>query len=93
MSLVFRPCNQPNNDNNNCAKNLQLASASADKTIIIWKLKEILDIETDNNGKTALESLFNKGCQLLSVYLETNPETQEAEDIRSACGNIKPQQD
>ncbi|ACK66389.1 WD-40 repeat protein [Rippkaea orientalis PCC 8801] len=92
-SVDFSPCNQDNKDYPNCHQRLQLASASADQTIIFWKMEEVLRIETKDNHETALQSLFKKGCQWLSVYLETNPDTPEASDIRSACGETKPPSD
>ena len=94
MAVSFSPCTQKDSDDIACHKTLKLVSAGADKSIFLWDWKEILAIETNKDGKNAFESLFNKGCQWLSVYLATNPDTPEAEDIRYACGNkIKPQQD
>ena len=67
---------------------LKLASASADKTIILWDIKEILAIEKE----PVLDSLLDKGCQWLSEYLNTQDlnthqkqDQQTLRDLRSAC--------
>jgi WD40 repeat protein len=63
----------------------KLVSASADKTIILWDIEKILDIETKEK-EPVLDSLLSKGCQWLSQYLNTHNEQgrQELQDLCSA---------
>ncbi len=59
-----------------------LVSASADKTIILWDLETILNIETETRKKKlVLNSLLDRGCQWLSEYLNT----YQDKDLGSAC--------
>ncbi|HTL90603.1 MAG TPA: WD40 repeat domain-containing protein, partial [Leptolyngbya sp.] len=56
----------------------KVASAGGDKTVVVWQLDQVLD----------LNQMLDRGCDWIGDYLKTNAALQPSD--RQLCNEIKP---
>jgi len=66
---------------------MTLASASKDKTVILWTLNQERLAESASLWTLTLDELILRGCDWLKDYLKYNPNLDESD--RLLCPSIK----